>query len=316
MPHLRSRSVFILCSLLLGSVAPSLARADTGPIPAGPTPAGRIAFVRDGHSLRTTAPDGTDRRSVWRSPLGAHRGSVYGPSWSPNGRRIAFGFVRWSTGGARILSILEDGGRLRRVAVGFFPSWSPDGDRIALARQGQVWTVRPDGSDERQLTSLPPDGRIGSLVWSPGAETVVFTLGSDLWPVGADGGDAHLLLASARDPSFMPDGRLLSITDVVLCEGCECGSVVVPALQVSEADGSNASQWWIAGAPDGILRASTSPDGTALALEYPVKYGSSSCEDLFAPSSAVANVDGSGFLSLGPTEYPVPYLTDPAWSPV
>jgi hypothetical protein len=314
-PGLPSRSVFILCSLLLGSVAPSVARADTGPTPAGPTPEGRIAFVRNGHSLRTTAPDGTDRRSVWRSPLSARRSTVYGPSWSPNGRRIAFGVVRWNTGGARILSVLEDGSRLRRVALGSFPSWSPDGDRIALSRQGQVWTVRPDGSDERQLTSLPPDARIGSLVWSPGADAVVFTNGTDLWSVGADGGDAHLLLASARNPSFMPDGRLLSITDVVLCEGCECGSVVVPALQVSEADGSDVSKWWIPGAHDGILRTSPSPDGTALALEYPVEYGSSSCEDFFAPSSAVANVDGSGFLPLGPTEYPVPYLTDPAWSP-
>lgn len=175
---------------------------------------------------------------------------------------------------------------------------------------------RASGRQRRVAADLTPtDAQIGSLVWSPGVEAVVFTLGPDLWSVGADGEDAHLLLASARNPSFMPDGRLLSITDVVLCEGCECGGVVVPALKVSEADGSNASQRWIFGAHDGILRASPPPDGTALALEYPVEYGSSSFEDFFAPSSAVANVDGSGFLPLGPTQYPVPYLTDPAWSP-
>jgi Tol biopolymer transport system component len=50
------------------------------------------------------------------------------------------------------------------------PRWSPDGRRIAFysSRGGvqQAWSIKPDGSDLRQLTDHPGTGILGP-VWSP-----------------------------------------------------------------------------------------------------------------------------------------------------
>jgi dipeptidyl aminopeptidase/acylaminoacyl peptidase len=309
---------FLFPRLFLLTVLSSAVATSTPHAAAATESEGRIAFVRDYGSLHTAAPDGSDRRLVWRSPLGPHRGSVSRPSWSPNGRRIVFGFTRWWTGEHTILTILEDGSRLRHLTRGSDPSWAPDGDGIAFVRDGQIWTVRLDGTGERQLTSLPDGARVESPAWSPDRTTIVFAVGADLWGVDAAGGDAHLVLPNAGEPSFTPDGTgLLSVTQTTVtgCTSCECpGDDVVPTLQTSDADGANVSTLWIPAAHDGIIRASFSPDATRIAVEYRVQFGSSSCEDFFAPSSAVVNVDGTGFLPLGPTTYPFPELTHPDWS--
>jgi dipeptidyl aminopeptidase/acylaminoacyl peptidase len=48
--------------------------------------------------------------------------------------------------------------------------WSPDGERIAFFsnRSGsyEIWTIKPDGSELRQITDIP-DAEILNPVWSP-----------------------------------------------------------------------------------------------------------------------------------------------------
>jgi eukaryotic-like serine/threonine-protein kinase len=68
----------------------------------------------------------------------------------------------------------SDGSGLRQLtkdpAYDRVPRWSPDGTRIAFHsnRDGvqQIWTIRPDGSELRRLTSYPNQG-LRSAVWSP-----------------------------------------------------------------------------------------------------------------------------------------------------
>jgi dipeptidyl aminopeptidase/acylaminoacyl peptidase len=58
----------------------------------------------------------------------------------------------------------------------FFPRWSPDRRWIAFTAAGrgepsdsqEIWLMRSDGSDQRQLTRLYPAQAIG-LSWSPDA---------------------------------------------------------------------------------------------------------------------------------------------------
>ena len=61
------------------------------------------------------------------------------------------------------------------------PRWSPDGSRIAFVstRTGsaQIWTMKPDGSDLRQVTE-EPNGADGP-VWSPDGKLLAFTSETD-----------------------------------------------------------------------------------------------------------------------------------------
>ncbi len=96
------------------------------------------------------------------------------------------------------------------------PSFSPDGRTIAFARGGDVYSVRPDGSGERQLTS---GGSIDSRpLISPNGRYVAFERRiaaggpASLFTVGVNGGGLHQLTSGAddREAAFSPDGHAIA----------------------------------------------------------------------------------------------------------
>jgi serine/threonine protein kinase len=75
------------------------------------------------------------------------------------------------------------------------PHWSPDGKQIAFqsnattggGRLNQIWSIRPDGSDQRQLTNLA--GHAVSPVWNPDGSGLAYSVaavGGHAWflPIG------------------------------------------------------------------------------------------------------------------------------------
>ena len=74
------------------------------------------------------------------------------PSWSPDGRKIAFGSRSEGQkvaplGGLRVVN--ADGSGQQRLTNGSHPAWSPDGRRIALTRgdiYGDIYVINADGS--------------------------------------------------------------------------------------------------------------------------------------------------------------------------
>lgn len=96
------------------------------------------------------------------------------------------------------------------------PAFSPDGRTIAFVRGGDLYSVRPDGSGQRHLTS---GAELDSApVVSPNGRYVVFERRSsagaeaDLFTVGALGGGLHRLASSTaddHDAAFSPDGKAI-----------------------------------------------------------------------------------------------------------
>src|SRR5207249_2622118 len=98
-----------------------------------------------------------------------------------------------------------------------YPTWSVGG-LIAFSRlssgNGDIFVVRPDGSDLRQLTSSAEQDE--SPAFSPDGRWIAFERGfeghRDIWLTRTDGSNAHAIVATAHEesqPAWSPDGATL-----------------------------------------------------------------------------------------------------------
>jgi Tol biopolymer transport system component len=111
------------------------------------------------------------------------------PSWSPDGRELAFKRIEgldqgpYSVGTLWVIDV--DGSNLHRLgdtrASGdnayWNTSWSPDGKRLAFLAQGvggkfDVYVINADGTGERDISNTPADEYWPS--WSPDGTRVAF----------------------------------------------------------------------------------------------------------------------------------------------
>jgi Tol biopolymer transport system component len=98
------------------------------------------------------------------------------------------------------------------------PEAAPNGRFVAFQRNEWIWTMRPDGSNQRRLTR----GANPSI--SPDSDQVVASRGESLVVIGAAGGHERVvhpitrkkqfgeLIRSAGWPVFSPDGRSIAFT--------------------------------------------------------------------------------------------------------
>src|SRR5215218_2698445 len=95
------------------------------------------------------------------------------------------------------------------------PNFSPDGRTIAFARGGDIFSIRPDGSGQRQLTSGPEVDSLPKI--APNGRYLVFerrgALGgpSALYSVRVTGGGEHGVVTGGdnHEAAFAPDGRTI-----------------------------------------------------------------------------------------------------------
>ncbi len=107
--------------------------------------------------------DGDNQRNLTNSDR-----SDEDPSWSPDGKRIAFTSGRNGIGGNRDIYVMDaDGGNQRNLTkhpdADWHPVWSPDGKRIAFVSNRSrdlnrdIYVMDADGSNPRNLTNHPND---------------------------------------------------------------------------------------------------------------------------------------------------------------
>lgn len=140
------------------------------------------------------------------------------PRFSADGSEIVY--VSEQNGGEEIWKAKADGSKpvqishFEELGVGS-PRWSPDGQWITFDRQSDIYVMREDGSDLRQITKHPLADAMPS--WSPDGESIYFTSSrggkSQIWKVARTGGEpVQVTQGEARETQASVDGKYLYFT--------------------------------------------------------------------------------------------------------
>jgi Tol biopolymer transport system component len=187
--------------------------------------------------MRVTSPD----------PKDEDFSGQYYPSFSPDGRLLAFETAKQTTGDdsyafeSEVFVLDPASGEVRSVAT-FTSSllvnprfvWSPMGDSALIVRaegeSGELAHVDVKSGD----TDVLLEGRLPlSAAWAPDGSRIAYWSDDSVWLVDADGGNRSELARDAGSPTWSPDSRRLAFFRPA--DLTEYGDA---ELWLAEADGS------------------------------------------------------------------------------
>ncbi|MFF2046191.1 hypothetical protein ACFVVX_37865 [Kitasatospora sp. NPDC058170] len=175
------------------------------------------------------SPDGSSaQRLTFLTNDKPYSGQVTSPSWSPDGKQLAFEYRTSSTGqpanGRAIFSVNADGTGLRQLTpwelrAGDRASWSPDGTQIVFttfpagpefAPGGGIYTMHSDGTAIGALTPGPSGVFYGLASYAPDGRSIVFAQApangnADLYVMRSDGSNVTPLTNTPDRWESRPD---------------------------------------------------------------------------------------------------------------
>lgn len=268
-------------------------------------PEGRLAFAIDfggNADIYSVLPNGDALRRLTDSPA-----FDACPSYSADGKRIAYCSGVQAAGGVIEIWVMEANGKRERKLTNIggrmtFPDFSPDGTRIAFsgrppgATNEDVFVINSDGIGLASLTSDTGSDRFP--VWSPDGSRIAFlsdrTGVAQVWVMDANGGgQRQLTFDPARKdqvPDWSPDGTMISYATNDPTLGSD--------LWVMDADGTD--QRRVTDDAARQLGGAWSPDGTRIAFL-----------NLEDRTVHVVNADGTGRYAVRPAG--VQFV--PGWQP-
>jgi TolB protein len=281
--------------VIVGVLATLVAAAPAGATFAGTN--GRIAYDSGG-DISTINADGTGQTKLTTS------GGNSAPSFSPDGRRIAFSHRVHRH--YEIVVMKADGTGKKALTSGasdFAPAYSPDGKRIAFSRSLQtrqyqyssIFVMRSNGSHLTRVTQNAPAEQFhdGVPEFSPNGKRVVYEADgpeeNDVALVNLRHTQHSHVINSGLDPSFAPDGNRILFSD----------PSSFSQLGLMDLDGQNAEDFTSNSDENFSFNHSRySPDGTQIVFEGdtyspPPPTGGTFSDDIY-----IVTADGSGMTQL------------------
>ncbi|MEM6998264.1 MAG: Tol-Pal system beta propeller repeat protein TolB [Pseudomonadota bacterium] len=188
----------------------------------------RVAYItvkknndKTTHSLQIADADGYNAQVLLESPE-----PILSPSWSPDGKKIAYVSFEGKNSAIYIQNILT--GQREQISafagINSSPDWSPDGRRLAM-------TLSKDGNTEiyvmnlndKSLNRITRHGGIDTEPsWSPSGQKLAFTSdrsgGPQIYEVNANGGEAKRVSFEGKynaRPEYSPDGKSITLVHAV-----------------------------------------------------------------------------------------------------
>ena len=134
----------------------------------------KIAFASDrggARNLYLMDPDGSNVRRVFNRKIEAWRED---PTWSPDGRRIAYGYIDWNalTFATYIVTLGEQEPEF--LVEGSFPAWSPDGIEIACTVDSRLTLINIRTGSQKRLLPKNVESFQRFPSWSASGEKLAF----------------------------------------------------------------------------------------------------------------------------------------------
>ena len=228
----------------------------------------RIAFLsnRDGNfpDIYVMDADGSNVQRVTRSEIGLQR-----PSWSPDGKRIAYAIDNSDSGGFGHIFVINDDGNWGSTVLSesfptWEPAWSPDGTKIAyqswehatdVRTNAEIYVMDVDGGNATRLTNNSDFEDHPS--WSPDGSRIVFERQVDdfrhIFVMDADGANERRLTFGSDGnlyPRWSPDGTQIVFQSIV-ANGKWSIKVISPTgsneRRLTASDGSWVPGWGLDG---------------------------------------------------------------------
>jgi eukaryotic-like serine/threonine-protein kinase len=196
-------------------------------------------------------------------PVTAYPGYERRPSFSPDGRQIAFSWTGESQDNEDIYVVLTSGGQPLRLtanpAADTAPAWSPDGQHIAFIRDpgpaGAVYLVSPLGGSEKRVTQTKGH----TVCWtSDGSSIAIMNEAAGVSLISLASGDERKLTSPGRgesddDCTFSDDGKYVAFV--------RWSAPTVGHIYIASANGTGPreitpeSSWfrglaWVPGSPE------------------------------------------------------------------
>jgi len=142
----------------------------------------------------------------------------FSASWSPDGKRLVTAAKRRSDDRLALHVMRADGSSVRRITPGDreaqYATWSPAGDKIAFTYVVDggfdLFTIRPDGTGLRRLTTDGAGGQNNWAMWSPDGTRIAWGKGDEIWVMNADGSDKRFVTREGGVPAAWAPGPYIA----------------------------------------------------------------------------------------------------------
>ena len=135
----------------------------------------QILFVSDrggARDLYLMDPDGSDVRRVFKFKIEDWRTN---PTWSPDGKQIAYGRMNWGKLTSTIyITTLEEQEEEELIARSSFPAWSPDGSEIAGSVRERLTLINVHTGAQKQLLPKKVESFQRFASWSAVGDKLAF----------------------------------------------------------------------------------------------------------------------------------------------
>ena len=158
--------------------------------------------VVHGELFLTKVPGDTKHKAVRLTDSPAYD---HAPAWSPDGKKVLFASDRTGVEDLYLLEAddpehpeLTKAHKFKTTKLTNTPdeesgaSFAPKGERVAFLRAGKLWTMKPDGTDQKVLVA---EQQVFDYDWSPDGKYVAYartdgSFASEIYIVPADGSAA------------------------------------------------------------------------------------------------------------------------------